>query len=162
MYTLCVFLADTTKEHFSFTIALGMRTFVVITKIDMCQEHTTQRVVEQVKTLLHSYKKVPMVVKDDEVLLTAAQNFLNDRCTHVTWYICMYLYLFTYVSRIVPIFMVSSLTGDNLEQLQSFLNSIPLTQLAPEQEDKTHQQLPEFQVHTHMQYYTYIKTYLPV
>ena len=75
---MCI-LADTTKEHFSFTVALGMRTFVVITKIDMCQEHTTQRVVEQVKNLLHSYKKVPTVVKDDEEVLTAAQNFLNNR-----------------------------------------------------------------------------------
>ena len=44
--------------------------------------------------------------------------------------------------------MVSSLTGHNLEQLQSFLNNIPLVQMTPEQEDKTHQQLPEFQVHT--------------
>ena len=126
-----------------------MRTFVVITKIDMCQEHTTQRVVEQVKNLLHSYKKVPTVVKDDEEVLTAAQNFLNNRCIQFTW--CMYMCLyFSYASRIVPIFMVSSLTGDNLKQLQSFLNNIPLTQLTPEQDDKTHQQLPEFQVNTCM------------
>ena len=54
--------------------------------------------------------------------------------------------LLVHISRIVPIFMVSSMTGDNLEQLQSFLNSIPLTQLTSEQEDKNHQQLPEFQV----------------
>ena len=73
-------LADTTKEHFSFTIALGMRTFVVITKIDMCQEQTTDRVVEQVKQLLSSYKKIATVVKDNGEVLTAAQNFLNDKC----------------------------------------------------------------------------------
>ena len=71
--------ADTTKEHFSFTIALGMRTFVVITKIDMCQEQTTDRVIEQVK-LLSSYKKIATVVKDDGEVLTAAQNFLNGKC----------------------------------------------------------------------------------
>ena len=75
---MCI-LADTTKEHFSFTIALGMRTFVVITKIDMCRTHTTETVLEQVKSLLHSYKKVPTVVKDDEEVLTAAENFLNNR-----------------------------------------------------------------------------------
>ena len=53
--------------------------------------------------------------------------------------------------------MVSSTTGDNLEQLQSFLNSIPLTQLTSEQEDKNHQQLPEFQVNKCL----YVATYEP-
>lgn len=72
-------LVDTTKEHFSFTIALGMRTFVVVTKIDMCQEHTTKKVVEQVGKLLTSYKKIPVVVKDDEQVLVTAQKFLNDK-----------------------------------------------------------------------------------
>lgn len=45
--------------------------------------------------------------------------------------------------------MVSSLTGHNLEQLQSFLNSIPLAQLTPQQKDKKDQQPSEFQVHTY-------------
>lgn len=67
-----------------------------------------------------------------------------------TLYIHTYLWFLVHISRIVPIFMVSSMTGDNLEQLQSFLNSIPLTQLTSEQEDKNHQQLPEFQVNTCM------------
>jgi len=42
--------------------------------------------------------------------------------------------------------MVSSLTGYNLEQLQNFLNSIPLRQITAELEDKQLQQPPEFQV----------------
>jgi len=42
--------------------------------------------------------------------------------------------------------MVSSLTGYNLEQLQNFLNSIPLRQFNPELEEKQLQQPPEFQV----------------
>ena len=95
---MCI-LADTTKEHFSFTIALGMRTFVVITKIDMCQVHTTERVVEQVKNLLYSYKKVPAVVKYDAEVLTIAQKFSDDRCTqnlHDT-YVCVYLVSFVFV-----------------------------------------------------------------
>ena len=85
---LCIPLADTTKEHFSFTIALGMRTFVVITKIDMCQEHTTKKVVEQVKQLLTTYKKIPVVVKDGGEVLATAQNFLNDKCV---WYMHLWL-----------------------------------------------------------------------
>lgn len=126
-----------------------MRTFVIITKVDMCQQHTTLKVVEQVKQLLISYKKIPTVVEDDEGVLAAAQNFLNDKC------VCIYLVHVIICTvpffSIVPIFMVSSLTGRNLEQLQSFLNGIPLTQPTREQEDKNHQQLPEFQVHK----YTY-------
>ena len=56
----------------------------------------------------------------------------------------MIVLFFSY--RIVPIFMVSSLTGHNLEQLQNFLNSIPLRQFNPELEEKQLQQPPEFQV----------------
>jgi len=76
----CISLADTTKEHFSFTIALGMRTFVVITKIDMCQEHTIDGVVQEVQKLLTFHKKISAVVKNDEEALSVAQNFLRDKC----------------------------------------------------------------------------------
>ena len=151
-------LADTTKEHFSFTIALGMRTFVVVTKIDMCQEHTTKKVVEQVEKLLTSYKKIPVVVKDDEQVLVTAQKFLNDKYVYIILFsLCIFVVIIIF--SIVPIFMVSSLTGHNLEQLQSFLNDIPLTQMTTEQEDKTHQQLPEFQVHTCVHLSTHIHTH---
>ena len=84
-------LADTTKEHFSFTIALGMRTFVVITKIDMCQEHTTKKVVEQVEKLLISYKKISVVVKNDEQVLVTAQKFLNhNKYVYILFSLCIY------------------------------------------------------------------------
>jgi len=46
--------------------------------------------------------------------------------------------------------MVSSLTGHNLEQLQSFLNNIPLAQLTPQQKDTADQQPSEFQVRMYM------------
>ena len=103
---MCI-LADTTKEHFSFTIALGMRTFVVITKIDMCQAHSTETVLEQVKNLLHSYKKVPTVVKDDEEVLTAAENFLNNRYSmhySYTLYIHIYACIFTFLYIFLELF----------------------------------------------------------
>jgi len=58
-----------------------MRTFVVITKVDMCQEHTTNKVVGQVKQLLSSYKKISTIVKEDEDVLAAAQNFYNKYTT---------------------------------------------------------------------------------
>lgn len=64
-----------------------MRTFVVITKIDMCQQHTVDRVVEQVKQLLTTYKKIPTVVQNDEGVLATAQNFLNHKCVLLYAYI---------------------------------------------------------------------------
>ena len=90
-------LVDTTREHFSFTIALGMRTFVVVTKIDMCQGHTTKKVVEQVEKLLISYKKIPVVVKDDEEVLVTAQNFLNDKYVYILLVQCIYGYNYLYL-----------------------------------------------------------------
>ena len=56
---------------------------MVITKVDMCQEHTTTKAVEQVQQLLSSYKKVSQPVKSDEDVLTAAQNFSDDKCVYL-------------------------------------------------------------------------------
>ena len=57
-----------------------MRTFVVITKIDMCQEHTVDGAVQEVQKLLTSHKKIFTVVKNNEDVLSVAQNFLHDKC----------------------------------------------------------------------------------
>ena len=65
-----------------------MRTFVVITKIDMCQQHTVDRVLEQVKQLLTTYKKIPTIVQDDEGVLATAQNFLTDKFVWVHYVSC--------------------------------------------------------------------------
>ena len=92
-------LADTTKEHLSFAVALGMRTFVVITKIDMCQEHTTKKVLEEVEKLLSFYKKTSTVVKNVEGVITTAQNFLNDKCVYL-----MLVHTFVYILYVLSSF----------------------------------------------------------
>lgn len=84
MHLCIISLVDTTREHFSFTVALGMRTFVVITKVDMCQEHTTAKVVEQVQKLLSCYKKISTVVKNAEDVLNVAQNFLSNKYVYIS------------------------------------------------------------------------------
>lgn len=68
----------------------------------------------------------------------------------------VYMIILNFTFSVVPIFMVSSLTGYNLAQLESFLNSIPLTQLSPEREDEKHQKLPEFQVFLHVCVYVVV------
>ena len=69
-----------------------MRTFVVITKVDMCQEHTTARVVEQVKQLLSPHKKIPTLVDDDAGVVVAAQNF-SDKYMHYIHTLCACVYI---------------------------------------------------------------------
>lgn len=100
-------MAGTTKEHLGFALALKVPVFVVVTKIDMCRKFMINKTITQLEKILKSpgCKKIPVRVDSEDDAITAAQNFDSD--------------------RIVPIFAVSSVTGENLDLLFKFLNVIP-------------------------------------
>lgn len=100
-------IAGTTKEHLGYALALKVPIFVVVTKIDMCRQFTIRKTVEQLEKILKSpgCKKIPVRIESEDDAITAAQNFDTQ--------------------SIVPIFRVSSVTGENLDLLFKFLNVIP-------------------------------------
>lgn len=95
------------KEHFGIALALKVPVFVVITKIDMCPKNVLKRTLQQLSKLLKSpgTRKVPIVVRSEDDVLVAARSFVSE--------------------RICPIFLVSNVTGDNLDLLREFLNLLP-------------------------------------
>ncbi|XP_022081456.1 GTP-binding protein 2-like [Acanthaster planci] len=120
-------IVGTTKEHIGLAMALQVPIFVVISKIDLCPSGLIQRTMDQLTRLLSGpgCKKVPYRVDSDDNAVTAARNFNNG--------------------SICPIFLVSCVTGKNLDMLKKFLHVLPPSHNSIEQE-KLAQELTEFQV----------------
>ncbi|KAK3094036.1 hypothetical protein FSP39_023275 [Pinctada imbricata] len=122
-------MAGTTREHLGFALALNVPIFVVVTKIDMCRRFMIEKTVSQIEKILKSpgCKKIPLRIKTDDDVITAAANFDDDRIT--------------------PIFTISSVNGRNLDLLTKFLNVLPSNKHVREREKLT-QDPTEFQIDT--------------
>lgn len=95
------------KEHLQIAIGLRLPVLVVITKIDLAPPNIYEQTLACLQRLLKSpgAKKLPVIVKTQEDVLMAQSNIVND--------------------RVVPIFPMSSVTGEGLDNLRSFLNLVP-------------------------------------
>lgn len=120
-------VAGTTREHLGLAMALQMGIFVVISKIDICTQSVRERTLEQVSRLLSSpgCGKIPFHVKTQYDAVTAARAFISE--------------------DICPIFMVSNVTGENLDLLKKFLHLIPPACSTGEQ-TRLMQEITEFHV----------------
>ena len=74
-------LAGTTCEHLSFSIALKVPTFVVVSKTDLCDEAGMKEVVQQLQELLvlPGCSKVPVVIHSENDVYSTAQHFTDNR-----------------------------------------------------------------------------------
>ncbi|GAB1607488.1 GTP-binding protein 2-like [Argonauta hians] len=120
-------MAGTTKEHLGFARALDVPVFVVVSKIDMCPEPVIEKTIQQLEKILKSpsCNKVPFRVTCEDDAITAATNFDSQ--------------------SIIPIFSVSSVTGNHLDLLTTFLNVVPPLRSLKDRE-KCVQDITEFQV----------------
>eukprot|EP01094_Clydonella_sp_ATCC50884_P018850 TRINITY_DN3566_c0_g1_i1.p1 TRINITY_DN3566_c0_g1~~TRINITY_DN3566_c0_g1_i1.p1 ORF type:complete len:393 (-),score=115.37 TRINITY_DN3566_c0_g1_i1:179-1357(-) len=99
-----------TKEHFHLTLALKVPSFVVVTKVDIAPENVLAETIRALTKMLKApgSKKMPLFIKTQDDVQTAARNIGSG--------------------RIAPIFLVSNVTGQNLDLLRSFLNVLPSKQ----------------------------------
>jgi len=97
-------LVGMTKEHLGLALALSVPVFIVITKIDICPENVCAENLKILQKILKSpgCRKIPYIVENPSDVITCALNFSSE--------------------RLCPIFMVSNVTGKNIELLKSFLN----------------------------------------
>lgn len=95
------------REHLGIAVALKIPLFVVITKVDMVHPTILKRVVSEIKRLLKlpGVDKIPMIIKDINDVVVASSNMQSG--------------------RLVPIFLVSSVTGVGIDLLRMFLNLLP-------------------------------------
>ncbi|KAI4274362.1 MAG: hypothetical protein LQ337_003995 [Flavoplaca oasis] len=95
------------KEHLGIALALQVPVMVVITKIDICPPQILQQTVTQLTRILKSpgARKIPIFVKSHEETVETATQFVSQ--------------------RICPIFQVSNVTGEGLDNVRTFLNILP-------------------------------------
>ncbi|XP_071833412.1 GTP-binding protein 2-like [Apostichopus japonicus] len=120
-------VAGTTREHLGLAMALQMGIFVVISKIDICPPCVRERTLQQVTRLLSGpgCGKITYPVTSNYAAVTAARRFNSE--------------------NICPIFMVSNVTGENLDLLKKFLHIIPPACTTGEQ-TRLMQEITEFHV----------------
>eukprot|EP01060_Flectonema_neradi_P015507 TRINITY_DN2211_c0_g1_i1.p1 TRINITY_DN2211_c0_g1~~TRINITY_DN2211_c0_g1_i1.p1 ORF type:complete len:804 (+),score=150.54 TRINITY_DN2211_c0_g1_i1:79-2490(+) len=97
-----------TKEHLGLCIALRIPFFIVITRTDSTPEPVTKNTLETVTKLMKTpgVRKLPYVVRKQEDVVICAKNIKAD--------------------KIAPIFMVSNVTGTNIDWVLDFINIIPV------------------------------------
>lgn len=97
-------LVGMTKEHLGLALALGVPVFVVVTKIDICPDNVCHENLKILQKILKSpgCRKIPYIVETANDVITCALNFSSE--------------------RLCPIFLVSNVTGKNIDLLKSFLN----------------------------------------
>ena len=95
-----------TIEHLKVVVGLKLPMIFVITKIDLAP-HKTRKIVEDIQSLvkLPKINSIPFLVKNMDDVVVASKVMVTGRIT--------------------PIFLVSNVTGEGLNLLQSFLNLLP-------------------------------------
>ena len=83
---MCVLAVGTSKEHLGFALALGVPTFVVVSKIDACRAAQVERTLHQLERTLKGAgcRRVPLRVDTEDDACTAASNFHTDRYLFIT------------------------------------------------------------------------------
>jgi len=116
-----------TQEHLGIAVALEVPFFVVITKVDMVPKEQLDKICATVTTVLKSAgaTKVPLMVRTSDDCITAASNSLS--------------------SAVVPVFCVSSVSGDGLRDIKQYLHLLP-PGVGQSEASRLDQELPEFQI----------------
>jgi len=98
-----------TKEHLGITLALKMPAMLVVTKIDMCPPNVLADTMAQIKRIAKTpgCRKLPFIVRNMDDVVVCVRNFSSD--------------------KLLPIFCVSNVTGENINLLHAFLNLAPST-----------------------------------
>lgn len=96
-----------TKEHLGIALALKVPIIIVVTKIDICPEHILKQTLDNLAKLLKmpGSNKIPIIVRNVDDVVVSAKNIISR--------------------RIAPVFLVSNVTGENLDNLRKFLNLVP-------------------------------------
>eukprot|EP01038_Epipyxis_sp_PR26KG_P008956 gene8956-12077_t len=93
-----------TKEHISIACALNIPMFVAVTKVDICPPNILKTTRTALAKLLRSNGKMPFPVKDDAAVQTAVESIASNRIT--------------------PVFTISSVTGQGVDLLRSFVAKV--------------------------------------
>jgi len=120
-------MATMTQEHLQYAIALEVPFFIVMTKVDMTPKAKLLNTMENLKKFLLNAgsKKVPLIVKSSDDIINAVTNTPKE--------------------NVVPIFIVSCVSGSGLPEVKRFLHLLP-PGIGVKIREKLEQANPEFQI----------------
>ncbi|KAJ3197621.1 GTP binding protein [Irineochytrium annulatum] len=100
-------VSEVPREHLGIAVVLAIPVFVVITKIDVASQDQLTRTVGSLLNLLKSpgVRRVPMIIQNEDDLVVAVSSLVS--------------------SPVIPVFLTSSVTGENMDLLTKFLNLLP-------------------------------------
>ena len=100
-------LSEISRDHLAISVILKMPVFIVITKIDITNTDSLTCTIHSLLKVLQSpgICKMPLVIQNEDDVVASTSDFMS--------------------SRIIPIFLVSSVSGENLPLLTKFLNILP-------------------------------------
>ncbi len=95
------------REHLGIAAALGLPVIVVVTKVDLAPPEVLDRTLEEIQRLVKmpGVSRLPMIVRDWDDVVVAARSMVNI--------------------KVVPIFLVSNVTGHGVDKLRRFLALLP-------------------------------------
>jgi GTPase len=116
-----------TREHLGIALALKIPIFIVITKIDIAPEEVLKKTVNTITKILKlpSVNKMPLMVKDGSDMMKFSEG-LNS-------------------GKVVPIFKISNVTEEGLDQLKLFFPRL-ISRVATSGEFKTPDDPVEFMI----------------
>ncbi|VDP14863.1 unnamed protein product [Soboliphyme baturini] len=97
-------LGSTTRDHLAWSFALDLPVFVVVSKIDVTSNAVVLRTINSLESVLKAapYNKLPFLIRSKDDAIAVASSLQNQ--------------------RVVPIFTISSVTGEHFDYLERFLN----------------------------------------
>ncbi|KAJ3413060.1 GTP binding protein [Chytridiales sp. JEL 0842] len=100
-------VSEVSREHLGLSVMLKVPVFVVITKIDVATPEQLSRTITVLLSLLKSpgVKRVPMVIQNEDDLVVAVSSMVS--------------------SKVIPIFLTSNVTGENMDLLVKLFNLLP-------------------------------------
>ena len=72
-------VVGTTRLHYSYTSALDLRTFFVVTKSDACYKEGLEKTIKDLKDLILNNRGVPFVVGDEQHVVKSAEFLADNR-----------------------------------------------------------------------------------
>jgi len=95
-----------TKEHLGIALALNVPIMIVITKIDISPAEIYKQTLDSITKILKSAscQKMPLVIRDNDEMKVYAESIASN--------------------RVCPIFCVSSVSGEGIDQLKSLLSQL--------------------------------------
>lgn len=95
-----------TKEHLGIALALHIPIIIAVTKVDIAPKEVYKQTIDYINKILRGSgaQKMPILIREGDDLSVYAENIVAE--------------------RVCPIFCCSSLTGEGIEQLRTFLGML--------------------------------------